>query len=70
MAVLIIADHNNKDLNPSTLNTISAAMKISQDIDIVVAGYNNSSVVEQASSLANIRKILNANDENLENFLD
>ena len=32
MSVLVVAEHDNKNLKSSTLNTISAAEKLSEDI--------------------------------------
>ena len=38
MAVLILAEHDNKSLKAATLNTIAAATKLSGDVDVLVAG--------------------------------
>ena len=37
-STLIIADHDNSALNPITLNTIAAAIKIGSDISCLVVG--------------------------------
>ena len=39
MSILVLAEHNNVDIKSSTLNTISAASQISQEIDVLVTGY-------------------------------
>ena len=33
MSILVLAEHNNIDIKASTLNTISAASQIKQEID-------------------------------------
>ena len=35
MSVLVIAEHDNKNLKSSTLNTICAAEKLSEDIHLL-----------------------------------
>jgi electron transfer flavoprotein alpha subunit len=58
MTILVIAEHDNKHLNPNTLNTLSAATKIGADITLLVAGYNADSVVAEAQSIAAVTKVL------------
>lgn len=58
MAVLLLAEHDNKTLSPETAKALTAAGKFGGDIDIVVAGENASGVAEQAAKLAGARKIL------------
>ncbi|SFL56792.1 Electron transfer flavoprotein domain-containing protein, partial [Halopseudomonas bauzanensis] len=38
MTILVIAEHNNAELNAATLNTVAAAAAIGGDIDVLVAG--------------------------------
>ena len=51
MNILVIAEHDNNELKSSTLNTITAAHKLSADIDVLVAG---SEVAEVSLSLIHI----------------
>ena len=44
MSVLIIVEHNNKELKPFTLNAISAASQINEDVHVLVLGSNSDSV--------------------------
>ena len=69
MSVLILCDHENGQLNPVTLNTITAATEISGDIDLLVAGDSSGNVVNEAASIANVNKVLAANDKIFENGL-
>lgn len=69
MTILVIAEHDNKSLNPATLNTVTAATKIGGDIDILVAGSGCAAVAEDAAKISGVRKILKAEDAAYANFL-
>ncbi len=58
MAVLVIAEHDNQHLNPSTLSTIKAAQEISTEIEVLVAGSECEKVVEALSQAEGIRAVL------------
>ena len=57
MSVLIIAEHNNKQLNPATLHAVTAAAKLGK-VDLLVAGSGASTVVESAKQVAGVEKVL------------
>jgi electron transfer flavoprotein alpha subunit len=65
MSILVVAEHDNASLNPSTLNTVSAAAQIGGDIDLLVAGLDAGAVVDAAKKVAGIRKVISANHEAL-----
>ena len=69
MSVLVLCDHENGQLSPVTLNTITAATEISGDIDLLVAGDTSGNVATEAASIANVNKVLAANDKIFENGL-
>ena len=69
MSVLVLCDHENGQMSPVTLNTISAATEIGGDIDLLVAGDISGNVVNEAASIANVNKVLAANDKIFENGL-
>jgi len=69
MAVLVISEHDNKNLKQSTLNTVTAATKLSDDIHILVAGSNCQTVAQQTQKIAGVKKILLADAPHLTNFL-
>ena len=69
MSILILCDHENGQLSPVTLNTITAATQIGGDIDLLVAGDASGNVVKAAASIANVNKVLAANDKVFENGL-
>lgn len=58
MTILIIAEHDNKSIKPSTLTTIGAAKKIGGDIHVLVAGSNCDSAAQAASKIAGVAKVL------------
>ena len=57
MSVLIIAEHDNKQLNPATLHAVTAAAKLGK-VDLLVAGNGASAVVESAKQVAGVEKVL------------
>ncbi len=65
MSILVIAEHDNISITPSTLNTIGAAGKIGGDIDIVVIGSDCGGAAEAASKIPNINKVIKADAEHL-----
>ncbi len=69
MSILIIAEHDNATLNPNTLNTLSAASQLGDDLHLLIAGQNASTVIEQAQSIASISKVISANDASLADAL-
>ena len=57
MSVLLIAEHNNKELRPFTYNAVSAASKIDEDLHILVLGNKSEAVAKSASEIPNVKKI-------------
>ena len=62
MSVLVIAEHNNNQLNPSTLSSLSAASEIDNDIVLLVAGHACQAVADQASQIACVKKVIIADN--------
>jgi electron transfer flavoprotein alpha subunit len=60
MAVLVVADHDNSALVPITLNTVTAAAALSDDIHVLVAGDNAAAAAEAASKISGVGKVLHA----------
>ena len=58
MTTLVIADHDNSELKPATLNVVAAAQVIGGDIAILVAGEGCGAVGEQAAAVAGVGKVL------------
>ena len=58
MSTLVIAEHDNKSLKVSTLNTVAAAQAMGGAIDILVAGANCGAVATAAAAVPGVGKIL------------
>ena len=58
MSVLLIAEHNNKNLKPFTLNAITAASKIDAEVHVLVAGSGCESVAKEVSEVPLVKKVL------------
>ena len=60
MSILVIAEHDNTNLNANALSTLAAAAEIGGDVTVLIAGHNASSVVAQAQAAAGVSKVLSA----------
>lgn len=69
MSILVLAEHNNKQLNPATLSAVSAATQLDDTIDLLVAGNGCQSLVEQASNIISVNKVLVADNAVYDHFL-
>ena len=69
MAVLLIAEHNNKELRPFTLNAATAASQIDSDVHAVIIGQNTADAAKQLSELPVVKKVLSVEAAHYENFL-
>ncbi|MFC3067819.1 electron transfer flavoprotein subunit alpha/FixB family protein [Phenylobacterium soli] len=65
MAVLVIADHDNASLKEDTAKVVTAAQKVSGDIDILVAGQGAKAVADAAAKIQGVRKVLLAESAEL-----
>ncbi len=65
MAVLLLAEHDNKALAPATAKALTAAAGFGGDIDILVIGQDCRAVAEQAAKLDGVRKVLLAEGPHL-----
>src|ERR1044072_9470851 len=69
MTTLVIAEHDNAHLKSATLHTISAAMKVGNGVDVLVAGSNARVVAEALSNVAGVGKVLLSHAPHLANGL-
>ena len=69
MSVLLVAEHDNSNLKAFTLNAISAAAKINEDIHVLVAGYKCESVSKEVASIPLVKKVLLCDSQNYQNYL-
>ena len=69
MSVLLIAEHNNKEVKPFTLNAISAASQINEDVNVLVIGSNSEEVAKSIAQVPNVKKVIHVNNSIYENYL-
>ncbi|PDH18544.1 MAG: electron transfer flavoprotein subunit alpha [Pelagibacterales bacterium MED-G44] len=69
MSVLLIAEHNNKEVKPFTLNAISAASQINEDVNVLVIGSNSDEVAKSIAQVPNVKKVIHVNNSIYENYL-
>ena len=58
MSILVLAEHDNNELNPATLNAVAAAAQIGGDVDVLVAGSGCGGVADAAAKIAGVNKVL------------
>jgi electron transfer flavoprotein alpha subunit len=68
MAVLLIAEHNNKELRPFTLNAATAASQIDADVHAVIIGQNSETAAKKLSELPLIKRVISIEAPHYENF--
>ncbi|MFQ5660220.1 MAG: electron transfer flavoprotein subunit alpha/FixB family protein [Gammaproteobacteria bacterium] len=69
MSILVIAEHDNEAIKPSTLNTITAAGQLGDEVLLLVAGHNCKDVATAASRISGVSKVLHADSEYYEHHL-
>ena len=60
MPVLVIAEHDHTSLKSATLHTITAALQMGGDVDVLVAGHNAGAAAQAAAAVAGVAKVLHA----------
>ena len=67
MSILVLAEHNNIDIKSSTLNTISAASQIEQEIDVLVTGFQCEELAKKIAKCEKVSKVIFVDNEKLKN---
>ena len=67
MSILVLAEHNNKEIKSSTYNCIFAAAQIDQEVEVLVIGNNCQDIANKLSNTANVTKVLLVNKSEYEN---
>ena len=62
MSTLVIAEHNNAELNAATYRAIAAGCAISEQVDVIVAGSGCDAVVTAAASANGVAKVIHIDD--------
>ena len=63
MSILVVAEHDNDSIKISTLNTVTAALAIGDDVHVLVAGVGCQAAVSVAAEIAGIMKVISADNE-------
>ncbi len=60
MSVLVIGEHDNAELKPATLHTVTAAKELagSEEIHVLVAGHGCQAVAQAAAAVPGVAKVL------------
>ena len=69
MAILVVGEHDNSALKPSTLNAVTAAGQLGSEIDVLVAGFTCDLAAEHAARVAGVSRVLKAEAECLADAL-
>ena len=62
MSTLVIAEHDNSNLKPSTLNTVAAANLIGGSVHLLVVGSTCQAVADACAAVEGVEKVLLADD--------
>src|ERR1700680_4360293 len=62
MAILLLAEHDDKSLKGATAKALTAAQAIGGDVHVLVAGQNAKPAAESAAKLDGVAKVLLADD--------
>ena len=65
MAVLVIADHDGSTVRDTTHKTVTAALALSSDVDVLVVGQGAQAAADSAAKIAGVRKVLLAESAGL-----
>jgi electron transfer flavoprotein alpha subunit len=69
MTALVIAEHDNAHVKGATLNTITAALKCSAEVHVLIAGANAAEAAKAAAQIAGVAKVLHADAPGFEHGL-
>lgn len=69
MRILVIAEHDNNQCKTATANTLSAAAFFQADVDVLVAGCQAKTVVDEVALFAGVKSVIHADGECYQHFL-
>ncbi|MCC7483472.1 MAG: FAD-binding protein [Burkholderiales bacterium] len=69
MSVLVIAEHDGRQLKPGTANTVAAAVAMGGDITVLVAGHQCAEAAQAAAQLAGVKKVLHCDAPHYAGFV-
>ena len=63
MSSLVIAEHDNISIKPSTLNTVTAAAQCGDEVHVLVAGKGAEAAAQAASKITGVTKVIHVEGE-------
>lgn len=63
MAILVIAEHDNRQLRAAFYHVLSAACQIHQEIDVLVVGHQCAAVAAQVARLGAVNRVICVDDQ-------
>jgi len=69
MTILVVAEHDDAAIKPSTLNTVTAATQLGDDIHLLVAGSGCNEAAAAGGTIAGVNKVLKADSAEYANGL-
>ena len=69
MSILLIAEHNNQDLKPFTLNAVTAASQMGNDLHAIIIGQNCFGAAKKLSELPLVKKVVQVEAPHYKNFV-
>src|SRR5262245_30557995 len=64
--ILVLAEHDNASVKSATAHAVTAARKLGNDIDVVVAGFRADAAAKATSELAGVTRVLHADAPHFE----
>jgi electron transfer flavoprotein alpha subunit len=58
MAILVIAEHDNRQLKPGVTNTVAAAAKMGDSVTVLIVGHQCGAAAQAAAKVAGVAKVL------------
>ncbi|MGH6612439.1 MAG: electron transfer flavoprotein subunit alpha/FixB family protein [Burkholderiaceae bacterium] len=58
MPALVLAEHDDKSIRATTLNTVTAAAKAGGDVHVLVVGHNAADAANEAAKIAGVSKVI------------
>lgn len=69
MSILVLAEHDNESVRPSTLNVVTAANQMGDDVHLLVAGKGCDAAAQACAAINGVSKVLVADDAAYEHEL-